>query len=81
MPAKTLTKEQRADNAFRKNRGREVIERYRKDHDRGEDDTTVVTDLLADLMHAVHGSKEHINWQDRLEAAQEHYRAELAGED
>lgn len=74
-----LTRNQNADNAFRTRRGRDIIERYRKDYDRGEDDETVINDLLADLMHAVHD--QHLNFHECVDYALVNYQAELKGED
>lgn len=60
--------------AERVDRGQAVIDQYREHYDEGEDDATVLSDLLADLMHfadfvnedfdrALERGRQHHDWE------------------
>ena len=55
-----------------------AVDAYRAAHEPGEDDHTVISDMLADLMHlsAVRG----LDWDAMLRKARTHAEAERAGE-
>jgi hypothetical protein len=55
-----------------------AVDAYRAAHEPGEEDHTVISDMLADLMHlsAVRG----LDWDAMLGTAQMHAAAERAGQ-
>ena len=73
-----LTKKQREKNEERARRGYHILYGYREDQDKGEPFDTVLTDLLADLMHSA--EEEKIPFAECVQTAQMHYNAEKNGE-
>ena len=75
-----LTARQRQENHERANRGQDVITLYGEMPGMDPDPSTVLTDLLADLMHAAR-ENPNLHWQSALDSAEVHYTAERNGED
>ena len=66
-------------------RARAVVASYAAAHDPGEPDGTVITDLLADLLHLAQylyelGESDGKSPEDMIESAQMHVSAEQRGE-
>lgn len=73
-----LTVEQRAENEHRAERGAEIVGEYRDRWDRDEPTETVLTDLLADLMHFC-DTPDAPSFDSMIETARTHHDAERAG--
>ncbi len=52
-----------------------ALDAYERAHDRGEDTETVISDLLADLMHFCDQAKTFA-WQTVLDRAEHHHHVE-----
>lgn len=63
------TNADRAERAFR------VVDSYRKKHDPEEDNETVLSDLLADLLHFC--DERNLDFAKIEDTARMHYEAEL----
>ena len=80
--ATKLTRQQRKENSERAQRGRNVLDAYAVEIGEvgpGVDWHTVVTDMLADVMHACTEDCEKCDFEDALRVARDHHRAEQAG--
>jgi len=71
-----LTKLQREQNRERANRAAEIIQHYRS-RTTGEDATTCLRDVLADLMHFARANR--INFEGELATARNYFDDELNG--
>lgn len=67
-------------NRERANRGSEMLDEYRHAHCEWEEDQTVLTDILADIMH-MSSQQFATHFDEALEMAREHFKAEMTGED
>jgi hypothetical protein len=74
MPRKAFGEDPTDDNRERAKHGRAVMTKYRSEFDPGEDQQTVLTDLLTDLMHAARPGV----FQRALDQAERHYSWEVS---
>jgi methanogenic corrinoid protein MtbC1 len=72
-----LTAKQKRENAERAGHARQTLEAYAEITDIGEDDETMLCDMLADMMHLL--GREAV--EGRMFMAAEHYEAERRGEE
>jgi len=75
--APKLTADQKRENAERAGHARQTLEAYAEITDIGEDDETMLCDMLADMMHLL--GREAV--EGRMFMAAEHYEAERRGEE
>jgi hypothetical protein len=75
--APKLTAKQRRENAARAAHARQTLEAYAEITDIGEDDETMLCDMLADFMHLM--GREAV--EGRMLMAAEHYEAERTGQE
>lgn len=80
-----LTKKQRAENAKRRERAREITAQYAFNTGDQDSLTDCVTDMIADLRHLLgHGKsieRAGEDFGDILRRASQHFEAERNGED
>jgi methanogenic corrinoid protein MtbC1 len=75
--APKLPRKQQRENAARRKQARKALDAYAEITDIGEDDETMLCDMLADMMHLLgRGAVE-----GRMFMAAEHYEAERRGEE
>jgi hypothetical protein len=70
----------RRKNAENADRGQDVLTYYASLPGMDTDQQTLLTDLLADLMHAA-AANRNLRFQSALDSAEGHYTAERNGED
>jgi hypothetical protein len=75
--APKLTAKQRRENAERAGHARRTLEAYSEITDIGEDEETMLCDMLADFMHLM--GREAV--EGRMWMAAEHYEAERTGQE
>jgi methanogenic corrinoid protein MtbC1 len=75
--APNLTAKQKRENAERAGHARQTLEAYSEITDIGEDDETMLCDMLADFMHLM--GREAV--EGRMFMAAEHYEAERTGQE
>ena len=72
-----LTAKQKRENAERAGHARQTLEAYSEITDIGEDEETMLCDMLADFMHLM--GREAV--EGRMWMAAEHYEAERTGQE
>ena len=78
LPHPVLNATQISDNRERAERGSDIIDKYRHTFEEWEPDHEVLTDILADLMHASAGQSQ-LDFDGCLEIARQHFNAEQHG--